>query len=340
VVSASRLALLVAGVALIATGCGDDDDGSEATPATTTAESTESGLPEAITAEGAQSVDLADRLVNEITLPAPDWMVSAFDSLWVKLDNGDVVRIDPTSGKEIATIPPGGSASLCQGIGSGDDAIWSCPGEGTIARIDPETNSVADEIRIDKLPDQGRLVSAAGRLWVLTKAGQQLTAVDERTGRPGENIALDGTCTDLASDGTTVWVMCAVDGRVLQVDAEAGELTGELALPDARVGAVGEDLWVGFESGVAQVDPAALEVIAVYDLYPTYGGAIFATDNDVWVREEGNHFLARIDPEEQAITETIEAPQLPSGGDVVVIGDSVWATAADDQALVEVRAKP
>jgi hypothetical protein len=28
------------------------------------------------------------------------------------------------------------------------------------------------------------------------------------------------------------------------------------------------------------------------------------------------------------------------GGDVVVIGDSVWATAYNDQPLVEVRAEP
>ena len=134
--------------------------------------------------------------------------------------------------------------------------------------------------------------------------------------------------------------MCAIDGLVLQVDAKAAEVTGEVPLPDARTAAVGDDLWVGFEGGVAQVDPEALEVLAVYDLYPAYGGAIFATDDAVWVREEGNHFLARIDPAAQEIAETIEAPQLPSGGDVVVIGDSVWATAYNDLTLVEVRARP
>jgi streptogramin lyase len=335
-----RLLTLLAACALVVPGCGDDDDEPEAPPAATAEESTESGLPEPISAEGAESVHLDDRLVEQIELPAADRMVSAFESLWVKIDNGDVVRFDPESGKEIATIPAGGAAELCQGFGASDDAIWSCPAKGSITRVDPESNSVVDEIRIDGLPEQGRLVSAADRLWVLTKSGAELTGLDLRTGKAAESIQLGGTCTDLAAGDTTVWAMCPIDGLALRVDAEAAEVTGEVPLPDARTAAVGDDLWVGFEGGVAQVDPEALEVLAVYDLYPAYGGAIFATDDAVWVREEGNHFLARIDPEEEAITETIEAPQLPSGGDVVVIGDSVWATAYNDQALVEVRADP
>ena len=35
--------------------------------------------------------------------------------------------------------------------------------------------------------------------------------------------------------------------------------------------------------------------------------------------------------------EVIEAPKLTSGGDVVVIGDSVWATAYDDSTMVQLR---
>ncbi len=39
------------------------------------------------------------------------------------------------------------------------------------------------------------------------------------------------------------------------------------------------------------------------------------------------------------ISETIEAPKLPSGGDVIEVGDSVWATAYNDGALVELQAE-
>jgi hypothetical protein len=102
-----------------------------------------------------------------------------------------------------------------------------------------------------------------------------------------------------------------------------------------RAIALGDALWVGFTDGVAQMDPDSLEVLAVYEASPGVGGAVFAGEDEVWVREEGGAFLVRIDAEEQAITERIEAPRLPSGGDVIVIGDSLWATAYDDQALVQ-----
>ena len=94
---------------------------------------------------------------------------------------------------------------------------------------------------------------------------------------------------------------------------------------------------MAFEGGVAQIAPDSLEVEAVYNLSPRYGGAIYATDDSVWVRLEGGPFLARIDPTSQEIVETIEAPRLKSGGDVIQIGDSVWASAYDDLALVELR---
>ena len=50
--------------------------------------------------------------------------------------------------------------------------------------------------------------------------------------------------------------------------------------------------------------------------------------------------LVRIDPENEEISETIEAPKLPSGGDVIEVGNSVWATAYNDGALVELQTEP
>jgi streptogramin lyase len=130
-----------------------------------------------------------------------------------------------------------------------------------------------------------------------------------------------------------------VADKVLQVDARSGKVVDELELDGPRAIAAGKELWVGFGSGVAQIDPNSLEVLNVYEAYPGVTGAIFAGPSGTWVREEGERFLMRIDPELGEITEVIEAPQLQSGGDVVQIGDSVWATAYNDAALVQLRAK-
>ncbi len=305
-------------------GCGGDSGGDTSTTPTEAAV-TEPALPEAIPVKGAKSFDLSDRLVREFEIPAgPDWLVDAFGSLWVARDDGIVVRIDPEAGEVEAEISESSPARpLCQGIGAGEEEIYSCPpGADSITRIDPATNEIAGELKVEKLPDQGRLITAAGQLWLLTDSG----AAAELTG--GED---------------TVWAMCPLDGQLLRVDAAGGEVTGALALGGAANASVSRSVWVGFEGGVAQVDPDSLEVEAVYEVYPRIGGSLFATPDAVWVREEAGssdeHFLTLIDPEAQRIVETIEAPDLQSGGDVVVIGDSVWATAYDDQALVELRAR-
>jgi streptogramin lyase len=247
----------------------------------------------------------------------------------------------PTAGKVIARIAPEQPFKpqhLCQGIGASEEAVWSCPAKGTLTRIDPATNSIAATVRIDKLPDQGRLVSAADRLWVLTASGAELTAIDLRDNKPATTVELGGRCVDLAASDTTLWATCPLEDRLLRIDAETGKVIDELELAGATNAAASDHLWVGFEGGLAQIDPKTLEVLAVYELSPRYGGSIFPTPDAVWVREEGERFLSRIDPEAQRITETIEAPKLPSGGDVVQIGDSVWATAYDDATLVELKA--
>lgn len=326
-------------------GGGDDASPSGAATTDTPASAEQASLPEPVSAQGADRVDLSDHLLTKLTIAeGPDWMVSAFGSLWVKQDSGGVLRVDPETGKVIARIAPDSPGDPrpqghdCQGIGASEEAIWSCPREGTMVRIDPGTNSITATIRIDKFADQGRIVSAAGRVWVLTDGGAKLTAIDPRAAELAKTVALGGRCTDLAAAGTTVWAMCGLEDRLLRIDAETGEVSDELALAGAAAASVSDHLWVAFEGGVAQIEPETLEVLAVYDVHPRYGGAIFASSDAVWVREEGGRFLTRIDPERQRIAETINAAALPSGGDVVQIEDSVWATAYDDATLVELQA--
>lgn len=342
--------VLLAGVALLIGGCsGDsgDDSTAESGTAGEASAGSEPTLPEAIPVDDAPRVKLEDRLASEIqTTDEPDWMVDAFGSLWTIRGNGDVLRIDPGDGRVIATVknPSGFKPPLCQGIGASDDSIWACPASGkppgTVVRIDPDTNKVVSTLSTGKIPDQGRLISAAGQLWLLTGSGETLTGVDLETEKPTSDLPLGTQCTQIASqppDEETLWALCPSDGVLLRIDPTAPEITGELELDGAEHASVAGDVWVAFDEGIAQVDPESLEVDAVYGLAALFGGSMYATEDEVWVREEGGHFLARIDPAAQRIVETIEAPKLPAGGDVIVIGDSVWATAYDQSTIVELQ---
>ncbi|HEX2127644.1 MAG TPA: hypothetical protein VHF58_00335 [Solirubrobacterales bacterium] len=328
-------ALVAVAATIVLAGCGDE--GSDAEQPQAAAE--EAAAPPQVSLDGVESVPLADRLVRKVPISdGPDWMTAAFGSLWVKRDNGAVDRVDPETGEVLAEISPGPfKPPVCQGIGATDDAVWACSTVGELIRIDPRTDAITATVRVDKIPDQGRLASAAGKLWVLTHSGKVLTALDGETGKPTDEVKLPSTCTDLAAAGDELWVVCPVEGLALRIDSAAAEVGDEVELPDARTAAVGEDLWVGFEGGVAQVDLETLETLATYEVYPRYGGSIYAAEDAVWVREEGDRFLTRIDPAEQQIVETIGAPKIPSGGDVVQIEGSVWATAYDDDVLVRIR---
>ena len=335
-------------VGLAIGGCSDDSTTSTESDSTTAATSTtgEPELPAAITAQGAERVSLDDVLQTELELPdEPDWMVDAFGSLWTIKGNGDIVRIDPDSGEVLAEISPPGDFDepLCQGIGASEDAIWACPArgdpEGRVVRIDPETNKVVSELKTRKMIDQGRLISAAGNLWLLGEGGDRLIGIDLKTEREAAEVKLGETCTDLAGGSTeTLFVMCPIDGHVLRVDPKTAEIVGEGEFPGVRTGWFNGDLWVGFDEGTAQVDPESLEVEALYETFPAFEGRVFATEDAVYTREgAGANFLTQIDPDSQQITEIVEAPKLKSGGDVLVIGDSVWTTTYDNSVVHELK---
>lgn len=334
-----RMGLLAVLVSLAAVGCGDEDDtGTSAAQGSRTADGEAPALPDPITSGDAPKIAIAERLVEQIgDEDGADWMIPAFGSLWVKRGDGDVIRVNP-DGVVVARIRSGGfSGTVCQGIGASSELIWSCPEEGIIDRIDPKTNRIVDSLRVDKAIDQGRVHEVAGKLWFATDAGKVLVGVDPESGETETEIDLDANCPSLAADANTIWAACYFDDRLIAIDAERGEILGETELSGPASMDFGESLWVGFDEGLAEVDPETLEIAALYDVFPGLTGSIHATGDRVWVRVQGGPFLTLVDPVTGEIAETIVAPKLPSGGDVVEFAGSVWATATEEGTLIRLE---
>lgn len=272
-----------------------------------------------------------------VELPAePDWLATGFGSLWTLRGNGSVVRLSP-DGKVQATIdadifqPP-----VCQGLGVTADAVWACATEGTIIRIDPKTDKIVATIKVPKVNEQGRLVSHGGQVWLLTGDGDQLTPISEESDELGDPIDLGTFCTDVADrmDGDTLWVVCASEGVLLRVDLAMKKVTGKVTdLPLATSVSVGKDVWVGFEKGLARIDPGSLDVTMLQaSVTPV---SIRAVGDHVWVREEGGEaFLSRVDASSAEIVQVIAADDLTSGGDVLEFKGAVWASSYDDFTIV------
>ena len=266
----------------------------------------------------------------------PDWLATGFGSVWALRGNGSVVRLSPR-GKVQATIdaelyqpPP------CQGIGTSENAVWACATPGTIIRIDPKTNDVAATIEVPKINEQGRLPSSGGQVWLLTGDGDRLAGLSEKTDKLGDPIELGTFCTDVADrvDGSMLWVVCASEGVLLRVDLAKKKVTGKVTdLPLAVSVAVGEAVWVGFEKGLARIDPSSLDVTMLQAAVTP--DRIRAVGDHVWVREEGGEaFLSRVDASSAEVRQVISADDLKSGGDVIEFEGAVWASSYDDFTIV------
>lgn len=292
-----------------------------------------------LSVEDAPSVRLKARQLSLLhTSVDPDWMVAGFGSLWIKRDDGSVLRMSP-HGKQLALIDPGPFIPpVCQGIGVTSHAVWACSSPGEVMRIDPATNHITSRNDVNKVSEQGRLIERDGLLRILVGDGDQLIGLTEEGQEQGDPIPLDAYCTDLAAGGDQdLFVVCPYDGVALRVDPAAGKVTGSIRLPGPIAAAVGDDLWVVYERGIARIDTDTMNIEATYHSDAGTAGSIIVTDDGVWVRAEGAPFLTRIDPVTGEVVETLAAPDLSSGGDVIAFDDKLWATAYDDKTIVSLR---
>ncbi len=328
------LAIAVALVGIAA--CGGGDGG-------TAARATESGKAEdtVVQVEGRpeRTTPLADVQEASISLPVgPDWMASHGGFVWVKRDDGFVTRIDPATNRPKGEVRADTkSERLCQGIGSGGGAVWSCSGSDVV-RIDPKRLKVTASVPVRKISDQGRLVFAGGKIWVLSGDGDRLVGIETRTASVGPTVELPVQCNELGSGADTVWALCPRAGTVLAVDPTSASVEAQLELQEPSVAVATErDLWVGSAGSLVRVDLETLEPVARFaDLDPGAFGDITVDGDDVWVRAETG-VLDRIHAPSNTVTERIEPTNALSVGALLAEADSLWMTASEDDVLVRLR---
>lgn len=284
-------------------------------------------------------VPLADRQIAVIDMPGdPDWLVAGFGSIWVKRDDGNVIRIDPSSHELMATIDADiTNPGLCQGIGNDGTSIWACSGPD-IVRIDPATNEVVDVVEAHKIYVQGRLVSTTGQVWILNgDNGDRLVGVDVETFGIGDPIALDAACYDLAVGDGSVWAACPTSNLVLRIDPATATVAARIDVDSPYLVAIGTDAaWVATTAGIARIDLDDHAVLSIpLDSAPGGDAGIWADASSVWVRSPGV-FLYRVDVATSRVVEVITDPEL-GAGDVVGLDGTLWASDFINGRLVHLR---
>lgn len=232
------------------------------------------------------------------------WVTSvAPGDLAAPLDDA-VTRIDPASGRSVATI------TVRRGpldVAATPGAVWVTNAGGggdSVVRIDPRTNRVAGRpVRTGASPQS--LAVGGGSLWVANHDARTVTRIDPASGKVVADIPVPSEPHRVAYGAGAAWVGNWHDDSVSRIDPETNRVVGSpipigvhagnLAVgvggvwvtSDYRVDAAAEDVVV------VRIDPQtnrAVETIAV-------GGHpidIAATESAIWVSVANPGTLLRI----------------------------------------------
>jgi YVTN family beta-propeller protein len=160
----------------------------------------------------------------------------ARDSLW---------RIDPHS-KALAPVPTRVEHIVPDyfNIAIGDGAIWVPHLDGTLSRVDPETNTVVATIRLRFRPVDA--AAGEGGVWITDNAGDALVRIDPVTNRVAKRIPVGDGPFGVATGNGSVWVANRIDGTVSRIDPKTNEVVATIEVgPNPKYIAAGEDeVWV------------------------------------------------------------------------------------------------
>ena len=317
--------------------CGADD---RAAPTAGTKSSPSPRIAEEPTAP-ASVIPQRSWMRASIAVHNPDGLAAIDGAVFVKTDDGRVVRIDPRTNRVVAQArldhAPDPS-NYCQGIGSDGRTLWACAVSGTsteVVRIDPVTLDVTARAAVDKVFDQYSLQVVGGTVWVLTGDGGVLTGVDTATGR-ATTIDLPHRCFQLAAAPDLVYATCVVDDQVIAVDPADGSIAARVHVAGpTNLAVLGADVWVSGSEGLYRFDRRLVARASYRGLSAGPEGDLLATDAAVWVRDP-DRFLVRIDPTDGAVVARYAVRSPLSGGSLLVTAGSLWTSASDDSAVLRV----
>lgn len=122
--------------------------------------------PVTITAAPPRTTGYAARIRAKIRVDNGDGLAVVNGAVWVKTDDGRVVRVDPAANRvsgevrlDTSTTP----RAYCQGVTAVRVALWACSATGTstdVVEVDTSTMAVTRRARVDKVFDQLSVPSA------------------------------------------------------------------------------------------------------------------------------------------------------------------------------------
>jgi YVTN family beta-propeller protein len=173
-------------------------------------------------------------------------LASGFGSLWIAGGGRTLARVDPETGRTVATIH-GVTTGLGNegGIAVGKDSLWTAD-LGNVTRIDPVTNT-AQRVPLGVSLWHINGLAADGRnVWLGDVGNNRVWEVGGITPQVIKSVAVGLNPAGLAFGHGSLWVTNAGDGTLMRIDPKTGGVMATITVGGAPIGvAVGRDaVWV------------------------------------------------------------------------------------------------
>jgi len=218
---------------------------------------------------GNNTVTRIDMDTNEVVATMtvgefPRGVAAGYGAVWVT--GLGLTRIDPLTNRVSAIIPVGSSAGL-NGIAAGAGSVWvSSPTEGTVFRIDPDTNQVIATIHAGGSPLQLAITQDA--VWVSDPNNPVLKRIDPASNEISAEINLDCATRGIAADAQAIWVACDSAPTLYLIDPLTDRIVARIAAGNHSRGVAisSNGVWVTSltDETLTVIDPATNQVMAVY----------------------------------------------------------------------------
>jgi DNA-binding beta-propeller fold protein YncE len=225
--------------------------------------------------------------------------------------------VDPRSLETVAAVPVGKAPTATAASPRWIWVVNSNDGAGTISRIDARTRRVVSTFSVGGTPRA--LMAAFGSLWVGTSEGRvirmepdtDLIVKSWTLPNAGESSAFvpERGAGWLAIGGDAVWAASAqaisrIDPATSRMRSRESSVWGPLAYGFGSVWVLGDEL--------ERVSPRTLRRIGTVDLAEGFVSLV-AGSGAVWVANEDNGTVVRVDPAEEVVSRTYDVGGRPSG---------------------------
>lgn len=229
---------------------------------------------------------------TEITeVGEPDWLAIAGDSVWAAGVPPGIGRFTLASGRQRAGVVVGG---ICLAMDVGFDSLWAgdCKAK-TLIRVDPKSGEITATIPLPGAPmAESSVAVGEGAVWLTVDHPARLVRIDPKTNRITATTAAPAAAGALRAGLGGLWFASSA-GKVIRLDPKTGDRVAQIqAGSSPRFTAIG-------------------------------GGS-------VWVLNQADGTVTRIDPKTNTVTATITVSSQPvDGGDMAFGGGYAWARVSD-----------